>query len=185
MSYICIMQKKNIIICEGNRPLWQNIIAALNYTAGFVFLYLFLKLFRFDLESLRGSIGVLILSFLGFSGGFALSYVNNIILDLNNRQFKNEYVVSFIKIGKWQKLPNILYISVFKQLLENRNYIFKVNVWHQKNKHFTIYESFNYESALEMGFHISNKLEVKLLDATKPNNYKYLSTQEVKEKLNL
>lgn len=32
-----------------------------------------------------------------------------------------------------------------------------------------------------MGFYIADKLNVKLLDATIPNNYKYLNLNELKE----
>ena len=178
------MKSENIIISEGERPIWQMVIAAFFYTLSFGSLsywFFILKFKAFDLGIVDVTGWVIAFSVLFLSVGIKFSVINNVLFNLDFNTYKDEYAVGPIKYGKWQALPDVKYVSVFDQPLKEGNYIFEVNLWYEKNKHFNIYRNSHYEPALEMGFHIANKLNVKLLDATVPNNFKYLDMDELKE----
>jgi len=181
------VKNKNIILSEGQRPIWQMVIAAFFYALSIVIIIGFFELANSDFKGERVTLILysLVLSFFIFLIGFRFSAVNNILFNLENHTYKNEYSVGPIRFGKWRPLPEIEYVSFFKQPLKNEEYIFEINLWYKKNKHFNIYRSNYYESTLEMGFYIADKLNVKLLDATTPNKYKYLDMDTLKEKYKL
>ena len=161
------------IIREGNRPWWQRLIAALLYTVTFVLLLLFFTNFQFTLDTkmLKGSFGLLEISIFTFFNALAFSVVRDFVFDIENRRFKILYCVGPIELGSWRKLPEIEYVSVFKQLLADGNYVYETNLWYQGNRHMEIYENLDKAMAFEMGREIAKILNVSLLDATVPNNY--------------
>jgi len=179
------MEKGSVIISEGERPIWQMVIAAFFYTltfGGLSYWFYLLKFRAFDLEIIETTAWIIAFSILLLSVGIRFSVVNNVLFNLDINMYKDEYAVGPIKFGRWKILPDIKYVSVFKQPLKEEDYIFEVNLWYGKNKHFNIYRNIDCEFTLEMGFHIANKLNVKLLDATKRNNYNYLDMNELKKK---
>ena len=161
------------IIREGNRPWWQRIIAALLYTITLVLLFLFFTNFQFTLDTkiLKGSLGLLEISIFTFLNALAFSVVRDFVFDLENGRFKILYCVGPIEVGSWRKLPEIEYVSVFKQLLADGNYVYETNLWYQRNRHMEIYENLDKEIAFEMGREMAKVLNVGHLDATLPNNY--------------
>lgn len=172
------VEKRNIIISEGNRPLWQIIIAALFYTLAFILLGMFFFgyeiVFQEEIDS-QGDIGAVWTAGFCISQGILFSSVKHIFFDLTNKKYKEQYQVGPIKIGRWKTLPKIDYVSVFKQPKENGNYIFETNLWYQGNKHFNIYENLYLDPAFLMGESVAKTLEVKLLDATEANNFKWVN----------
>lgn len=178
------MKKKMVLISEGERPIWQIIIATLFYTIGVGSLLLFF--YRAEFTSLDQTIKIVSnafeFSFYFLVLGFSFSVVKNVIFNLEENTYKDEYAVGPIRYGIWRTLPKIMYVSVFRQPLADGSFRFEVNLWYKKNKHFNIYINNNYEITLEMGFYVATKLNVKLLDATVPNNYKYLNLNELKER---
>ena len=178
--------KKDIIISEGNRPVWQVVIAAFLYTITVVTLITSI----FDLEFFVGpdfklhSSNYIRLSIFSFIMAVRFSTVKNILLDIKNKRYKTELAVGIFKMGKWKPLPNVEYISVFKQRTghdsngdgtnDTVGEIYDVNVWYNTSKHFTIYSNFEFEPAFEMGKHIAVQLNVDLLDASVPNDSKWV-----------
>jgi len=59
--------------------------------------------------------------------------------------------------------------------------IFEVNLWYDKNKHWELYEKHDFAEAFAIGFEISELLNIDLLDATKPNNYKWVDKESLKK----
>ncbi|EAQ99765.1 hypothetical protein [Maribacter sp. HTCC2170] len=170
------MDNKNVIISEGNRPLWQRIIASLIYTCIIVFLILFFTNFNFTTNTkiLKSSFSLLELAIVLLPTALAFSVVRDWHFDLDNKKYKIDYSLGPIGFGKWKPLPQIDYVSVFKQPKENGDYIYEANLWYQKNKHFNILESDNLESVFEMGKRVAQILNVKLLNATIPNAHKWV-----------
>jgi len=162
---------KNTIISEGNRPWWQRVIAAVFYTAIIYILFIFFATLKFSgkTDDLKSSLSILELLIFLVPGALSFSVVRNFLFDLEQKKFKIEYCVGPIRVGKWEDLPKIEYVSVFKQPLKEGEFIFEANLWYQRNKHFNVYSSDNKDAAFEMGMEISKILEVKLLDATVPN----------------
>ncbi|WP_405384563.1 hypothetical protein [Maribacter sp. LLG6340-A2] len=162
------MQKNNVIISEGNRPLWQLIVAAIHYTA--IIALLLFYFIDFKPSFIRG-VHTLKVILLILPNALVFSIVKDVLFDLKNKKYKLQYCVGPIKYGRWKELPKINYVSVFKQPLVNGDYIFEANLWYGTNRHFNVYESNSKEQAYLFGESIARTLEIDFLDATEPNNY--------------
>lgn len=182
------MEKENVIISEGERPIWQFVIAALFFTLSIFFIsYFFYRfgplIFKNVFAAIVGAMLYFFLAFCAILMGMRFSAKNTMFFDLENNKFKDQYTVGpFIK-GKWKLLPKLEYVSVFK----NSKGFFEINIWHRKNKkytdkHFNIYNYHDEEEALETGYYIAKQLNIKLLDATEKGNFKYLDMVKLKEK---
>ena len=176
------MDKNHIIISENPRPFWKLIIASLIFTAAIgVIIYLtFNNLWKVELT--KGSTSKIINIFYLIGIGILLCLHKKIYVDIENSKFKPSLEVGCIKIGKWQTIHNYEYVSVFHQPLINGDYIFEVNLWYDKNKHFELYTQNNFEDALSIGYDLSEKLNIDLLDATIANNFKWIDKEALKQK---
>ena len=170
------MEKNKTIISEGNRPIWQIVIASLLFTLGFILCIMFF--FGYDPfpeknSVTKGDYGSLYLALLCFTQGFIFSVVKSILFDMGKLKYKEQYQIGPIKFGVWKELPKIEYVSVFRQLKADGNIIYEVNLWYDRNKHFNIYENTDQLPAFAMGEEVAKTLKVGLLDATIPNNNKW------------
>lgn len=169
---------REIIVSESNRPFWQIIVASLFFTLATVILLLTLYSFIFSNELLSVSLGNLHTIVIFISLGIGFSAQKRIYVDIANSKFKPYYEIGPIKIGNWQRIHNYQYISVFNQPLKDGGSIFEVNLWYDTNKHFKLYEGNDYLENFMMGFEISEELDIDLLDATVPNDYKWIDKIE-------
>ena len=182
------MEKENVIISEGEKPIWKIVIASFFYTLSiFIITYYFYQfgsvILTNPINSLVIAIYYFIVAFSAMLMGLRFSMKNTMFFDLENRKFKDQYKVGPFKMGTWKLLPKLKYVSVFK----NSRSVFEINMWHVQNKrytdkHFNIYNYSDGEEALETAFYIANKLNIKLLDATDKGNFKYLDMVKLKEK---
>lgn len=175
------MDKKHVIVSETPRPFWQLPIAALIFTA---VVYMVAEdlfhlnwtnnYFRYLSKEIR-----LIPFFI--AGGIAFCSQKKVHIDLELSRFKPTIEVGFIKIGKWKTINNYEYVSVFHQPLGDGFYIFEVNLWYDKNKHFELYRKNDFEEAMSIGYDLSEELNIDLLDATIPNDFKWIDKDELKQ----
>jgi hypothetical protein len=174
------MEKESVIISEGERPIWQIVIAALFYTLTIFFIFYFFYTLKSSVENglTKRPAALIELSIYCFFFGFGFSSKNTKFFNLEYKKYKNQHSVGPIKVGKWKALPLLEYVSVFK----NGRDIFEINVWYKRNKHFNIYNFHDEDEAIEIGYSIANQLNIKLFDATEKNNYKYLDMAKLKEK---
>lgn len=182
------MNDKNIIISEGKRPIWQISIALLCYAGAVTLFIMIIVDSKFSsIRDAKNTFALLGFSIVLFSLGLRFSLIQNILFDIKNKRFKKEFDIGFTKLGKWKQLPNLEYISVFKQDTSSdsdgdgrktRGIIYNVNVWHQTSKHFTIYSNHYPDPALEMGKHIATSLKIDLLDATDPHNRIWIESEK-------
>ena len=180
------INSENIIISEGTRPFWQTAIAAILYTVTFVLLFIVVFNFIQDFSFLSLVYSLEYIFPCVLTVGFALKYsaVNNVYFDLENKKYKKEIAVGPFKFGKWVDLPNVEYISVFRQawskdsdgdgITDGSGYRYDVNVWYNASKHFTIYTNGYPEASLEMGRQLALRLNTDLLDATDPQDKKWI-----------
>jgi len=170
-----------VIISSKDRPIWQMVLAALFFTIAIFLIGLSFYNIQFSLdESIMKKRIYLLESIALFSiGGISFSQKNTLFFDLESKKFKDQFSVGLFKIGKWQDLPSLKYISVFGV---DSKYYFQINLWYGRNQYINIFTANNKERAFETGFKIANQLNIKLLDATKRNNYKYLDMDKLKEK---
>ncbi|WP_294819927.1 hypothetical protein [uncultured Flavobacterium sp.] len=152
---------KDIIISEGRRPAWHRPVSCLCYAGvlGMICLLFLDNALDDYIDILQVSVGL-------FLAGMRFSAVTNLKFDLPNRRFKKELALWKIKIGNWEYLPNIEYVSVFKKEED----VYDVNVWYNTSRHFTIFTSEDIRPAYDMAYRIALRLDVDMLDATVKNN---------------
>lgn len=162
----------NAHISEGTRPLWQTITAALFYTGAFVSLYLFYETFSLDINKKRLTVyfDFLQITEILIVLGISFSVVKDYQFDFKNNQYKIIHRIGSIRVGKWRNFQSLDYISVFKK--SETKYL--VNLWYNRNKHFSFGMSNKPETALNIGSELSKKLKIDLLDATDPHNSKWV-----------
>ncbi|WP_089886702.1 hypothetical protein [Kriegella aquimaris] len=168
------MKEEKIIISEGNRPFWQSVTASFFFTISVILMAMFFfgyEVFPSEGVSSRWDFGVLWLAIACASQGVLFSSVKRVFFDLDTKRYKVQHSVGPVCVGQWKTLPEIDYVSVFRQPKSDGHYIFETNLWYQKNKHFNIYESVDPELAFAMGKSVAQKLNIDLLNATTPNNY--------------
>ncbi|MFD0799044.1 hypothetical protein ACFQZJ_16340 [Maribacter chungangensis] len=176
------MERKNVIISEGNRPLWQLVIAALHYTVIVFLLFFFFVKFEFttDTKKLRGSLSLLELALFLLPSALAFSVVGSSLFDLNNKQYKVAYGVGPIRWGNWRVLPEIEYVSVFGQPKVDGSIIFETNLWYAGNRHFNIYQNYDKETVMLMGKSVAKLLKVDLWDSTVAHKGHWVKVEEGK-----
>jgi hypothetical protein len=154
----------NVVISEGMKPLWKRVLAAAIFTLIF---YLIIKF------------GLMLLEVIIILVSIALPLATSInhYFDFSNSKYKTEYSMGYIRYGSWQKLPNLEYASVFK----NNNDYFELNLWYYKNRHFKIFNYYEYDDAISNAFNISEELNIDLLDASVKNNHRWIDRDIYRE----
>ncbi len=177
------MIKDIVIISTKDKSIVFTVLAALFFTIAIILIGKSFYNMQFSLDEsiMKQRITLFELIAVFVFGGISFSQKRTMFFDLKNRKFKSQLSVGPIKIGKWQELPPLKYISVF---VTSSKYLFSINLWYDKNKHINISKIWTKEKAIEKAFEIANQLNIRLLDATKSNNYKYLDMDALKLKYN-
>ncbi|MGH1386517.1 hypothetical protein [Kordia sp.] len=164
--------KEEVIISQGNRPLWQNILAALLYATVVVLVVFFFYEFEFSFKTdqVKREMHTLQLAAIALMLAFYYSVIQTYYFDFKNHRYKHEHAFLIFKKGKWKSLPALEYISVFKK----DQHFYEVNLWYVGNKHFKIYQLSDEEEALKVGKKLAITLQIDLLDATVANDSKWI-----------
>lgn len=175
LLYLRTMKNENIImVSDGQRALWQRLIAALFYTATLVlivvFFFLLFKIDFYNPDQANAIPDCIYLMTFFFLGGLNFSTVTSIFFDLEKEKMKTEYSVGPFKVNRFSPIPELKYVSVFKKA----NDYYLVNLWYKGNKHFEIAEFNDTKSAFEFGEMFSDKLKLDLLDATVKGDSKWI-----------
>ncbi|WP_179343222.1 hypothetical protein [Winogradskyella ursingii] len=173
-----------IIVSENDRPIWQMPIAALFFSAATLIILLALYKLEFTEKGLIIFLHRLEPSIALASIGVGFTLTKSIHIDIKSSKFKPTLAVGPLKFGTWKTIKNYEYVSVFHQPLKDGSYIFEVNLWYDNNKHFNLYEKDNYKDAFLIGYDLSEELNIDLLDATVPNDFKWIDKEEWKTKIN-
>lgn len=179
---IFLVIDKNLIISEGNRPFWQIIVATLCYTLAAILLAMFFFGYQpLSEQSINATrdFSFLYIGVLCISQGILFSVVKNLHFDLGNRKMKEEYQVGPIKTGKWRNLPDIEYVSVFRQPKADGSFIFEANLWYKGNKHFNIYQNTHKDTVMLMGTNVAKILRLRLWDATVPQQGHWVELENI------
>ncbi|MEC3906467.1 hypothetical protein VOI54_05525 [Tamlana sp. 2201CG12-4] len=173
--------KAHVIVSEKQRPLWQRLIASMFFTAAIAFLiYILYNANWNDENSIHIGHNIKSVIYL-IAFGIAFSFHQSVYIDLKNSKFRSTIEIGPIKLGQWKTISNYEYVSIFHQPLSDGEKIFEVNLWYDRNKHWELYEKYDYKEAFLMGFEISDLLQIDILDATEPNNYRWVDKKASKE----
>ncbi|WP_299766929.1 hypothetical protein [uncultured Dokdonia sp.] len=177
------MGTEKIIIADTIRPLWQTILAAVCFTACTCVFWLYFSQSPevTDIETHRDymEMGVFFLI-----TGIGLCYKRGIQIKPLSKEFKATFEIGPLVLGEWKKIPNPEYVSVFQQAVKQGNSIFEVNLWYDTNKHWELYTNTDYRESFIIGFDLSEELDIDLLDATTPNDYKWIDKDKWRKELN-
>lgn len=174
--------KKDTIISEKQKPLWKRILAALLFTLAIALsMYIVLNT-NWNNENIEIIGKQLNIAIYLTSLGVYFSYYKSIHINTKTSQFRDTFNIGPFKFGKWVIIQQYEYVSIFPQLLANGDTIFKVNLWYNKNKHWELYEEYSIKEAFVIAFELSETLNTELLDATKPNDYKWIDKEASKAK---
>lgn len=175
--------KPNTIISESARPIWQIPIAALFFSAATLIVLFALYHIGFSEKELIMFLHRIEPSIYLITIGIGFTLTKSIHIDIENSRFRPTFNIGPIKFGSWQTIKNYQYVSVFHQPTGGGDYIFEVNLWYDNNKHFELYEENDYKEAFLIGYELSEQLNIDLLDATEPNNFKWVDKDQWKAKM--
>jgi len=178
-----VVAKEDIITSERARPWWQKLLAIVLYGL----MLFFIGLMIYGAYHYPGSHGfrAFVSSFncalFTFVVALRFSVVTSVCFDMKDRRYKKQYKVGPVKVGRWKQLPDIEYVSVFRQAIilpgEDSGHMFNVNVWYGHNRHFTIYHNPEVKPAYDMALYIAVRLQVYMLDVTEPGNKIWIMPQ--------
>lgn len=168
--------KNEVLISPGERY-WYEIMLASVFYAVFVYL-LFSSIYNFIVDKNFGSLFVSIYHTLFVSGflismALKFSMVKDIYININEQYLISSYRVGRIKYDVKSKLPDLQYVSIFK----NAKNEFEANLWYGKNNHYKMYVFEKFEEALDFGNIIAQKFNLDILDATVKGNFKWLEKE--------
>ncbi|APY08631.1 hypothetical protein BWZ20_10095 [Winogradskyella sp. J14-2] len=123
---------------------------------------------------------------------FVLLRTDGSEIDLESKTYRKTISVLGIKIGKWNPLPKVDYISVFatnenitvRALSAETTNTFPVihlNLFYDNNKKITVYETKNQEDAFDVASHIADALLIDLLDATEKGDFKWVDKNKLRD----
>lgn len=165
------MQQVVTYIERQNSLKWR-ILAALFYTIalGLIIYFLVTMDFSYKEKHFYAHFDIIKIIFPLIFLAIYFSYNINCFFDFEKKLFKREFTVGIFRYGKWRPMPKFDYISLFA-INEGT---FQVNLWSNKNKHWDLYEEFNFKDAFLIAFELSELLKIDLLDATVRNNFRWV-----------
>jgi len=117
-------------------------------------------------------------------GAFGLiAYESGIQLNLQNNTFRFINTIGSMTFGKWQPLPNLKYISVFKVNLVSRiegrsgasvsdkQIVIQVNLITDKNIRLRLFETNDKEKAMVFAKELAPQLHLRVWDATQNDGH--------------
>lgn len=165
--------KNEVLISPGNRHILEILLASVFYA---VLLFLIVRTIFYYFQTgniaflLENTIRTITVSGTLIVFGLKFSMVKDILINV-----KDQYLISSYRVGRFKydvksKLPDLKYISIFK----NATNEFEANLWYGKNNHYKMYVFEKFEEALDFGKIIALKFNLDVLDATVKGNFKWL-----------
>ncbi|GGD18849.1 hypothetical protein [Hyunsoonleella pacifica] len=175
--------KDNLIVSENQRPLWQRILAALFFTVAIALLGYILYNANWtdkNLKSIGHNFNIVIYLIVA---GISFSFQKSVYINVEKSKFRATFEIGPIKLGQWKTINNYEYVSIFHQPLADGEKIYEVNLWYDRNKHWELYKRYDLKEAFIISYEISELLEVNILDATVPNDYKWIEKKQQKKQV--
>ncbi len=168
------LNQNEILISHYKRPAWHFILGGLLYIASIgVASYAFYMLYTapedYSYEKDLG--GNLTIALILFVAGLGSSIVRTRYLNLEKGKLHTEFRLWFLKMAVQSSMPELEYVSVFKN--EGAE-TFEVNLWYEGNHHFNVDYFDEAEPAFDYAKEFSEKLKLKVLDATVKGNSKWI-----------
>ena len=174
------MEERQIdfVISEGERYLWQTLIAAASFTmAVFLIYYLGTIFFRNSSVQMKGVMSVINLIILCLGVGISFSVVRDYEFDFKNNLYRMKYRVGPISYGKWKIMRQIDYVSIHK----NRSGAYPVNLWLNSGRHVKLGVYGDENDAVSAAKELALKFEVYILHSSHAKGKTQISYQTLLE----
>lgn len=165
-----------LIVHQGQRPLWQTILASLSFLGMFFLLYqcgLMFYNFGYSEYCLKKLPSFVELTVYCLGAGIALSVTKSVLIDLDKDKLVSRFYLGPFSYDKIATVPSLEYISVFRDAREQ----FQVNLWYKGNKHYKMYVFETSEPAFVFAKHVALKLKIDLLDTTRKGDFQWLEME--------
>jgi len=169
-----------LIISQGNRPIWKTILASLFFTlALYLLCIILLPFFFFEVNEGMFKSGAhdLRSMFFFLAAGIHQSIMKTVLIDVDKNKIISRYHIGPFSRDKKSDAPELEYVSVFKDGKD----MFQANLWYKGNRHYKMFAFEEKEPAFRFAEMVSDKLAIDLLDATVKGDFKWID----KEKVNL
>lgn len=121
--------------------------------------------------------GSIVFGIIFISLGSGMMLTEGSQINLTTKTFRTIKSIFGLTFGKWQPYPEFEYISVFKTKesqtvtvvtasATSTSDIIVLNLFYNRNKHFTIYKTNNIDDAFKVAQHLKIALQIDVLDAT-------------------
>lgn len=164
---------KKITVRDANPPLLFNLLAAI---AIMVFIVLISKSFTLpDFKEDSGWklwSGLVVSAIIVLTYGLKLVLVQQLQIDLEKGTYQKGFGIGPFSLGIWKTLPQVDYISIFRQPLKNGKFNFELNMWYDNIHHIELFYFNNPEEGFQTAQQVANHLKVNLVDARVPNETK-------------
>lgn len=175
ISYICSMD--TLIQYDRKLPVWKVIIG---------FAFIFMSIYFFIEGTIFTGLWLLMLS-------FVLMRTDGSEIDLQSKKYRKTHSFLGLKVGQWKTLIDPMYVSIFLTKEDvsvralsaettNSKDIIMLNLFYNKNKHFTIYHTNNLNDAFDVASHIADALIIDILDATEKGNFQWVDKDILRDK---
>jgi len=169
-----VLHKNEILLSKSDRPFWHFIVALVFYigAVGLV-VYPLYMVNTYPEGSIREKdlSGFITIALFAFIIALGFSVVKTRYLNLEKEKLQTEFRLAFLKMKIYSSMPHLEYVSVFNNIGAEQ---FEVNLWYEGNHHFNIMDFEDAQHALDYGRLFSDKLNLKLLDATVKGNSKWI-----------
>jgi hypothetical protein len=115
---------------------------------------------------------------LGLGSLIFILYNEGLEIDFKQSKYRDVIIFGNVAFGKWVNLPEINYISVFRTVLvsgvysmagnkaTNREKVILINLIYGKNERILVYKTEDLQEAFTKAEYLSEKLNLKIYDAT-------------------
>lgn len=168
------IHQNEILISQNKRPFWHFILGGLFYIAAIgLTVYAFYLVYAFpeDTSYEKDLGGNLTIAIMLFVAGLGSSIVKTRYLNLEKEKLQTEFRFWFLKFRVQSPMPELEYVSVFHNVGAEQ---FEVNLWYEGNHHFNIMNFDEAAPAFDYGKQFSERLSLKLLDATEKGKSKWV-----------
>jgi len=168
------IHQNEIVLSKSNRPIWHLLNAVLFFMASLgmaVWAFYLLYAFPEDTSYEKDLGGNLTIALFAFVVGLGFSVNKTRYLNLEKEKLQTVFQWGVLKLRMQSDMPELKYVSVFNNIGAEQ---FEVNLWYEGNQHFNIMDFDEAQPAIDYGRLFSEKLNLKLLDATEKGNSKWI-----------
>ena len=172
------IKEYELIVSQGNRPLWMRILAASFFALMLYFLYGIILIFyyrgfcEYTSHVLPGFVESIAYC---LTGGITFCTTKTVLIDTDKDLLISRFCVGPFSHDVKSKVPELEYVAVFFDSKEN----YEVNLWYVGNKHYRMYDFDEKKPAMKFAEMVSEKLNIDILDSTEKGNSKWIDKTKV------